>query len=87
MLKDLCFFTTFNAFVKLFSQKVSLALEVSESIYFSAIITNPVLVFFFFFFGVGRERVALIWNLKVITFSCSLDVIWFPERLNILAAC
>ena len=57
VLKDLCFFTTFNAFVKLFSQKVSLALEVSESIYFSAIITNPVLVFFFFFFleWVGRE--------------------------------
>ena len=85
MLKDLCFLPLLMHFVKLFSQKVSLALEVSKSTYFSSIIANAVLVFFFF--GVGRERVALIWNLKVITFPCSLEVIWFPERLNILAAC
>ena len=87
MLKDLCFLPLLMHFVKLFSQKVSLVLEVSKSTYFSAIIANAILVFFFFFFGVGRERVALIWNLKVITFPCSLEVIWFPERLNILAAC
>ena len=56
VLKDLCFLPLLMHFVKLFSQKVSLVLEVSKSTYFSAIIANAILVFFFFFLEwVGRE--------------------------------
>ena len=55
VLKDLCFLPLLMHFVKLFSQKVSLVLEVSKSTYFSAIIANAILVFFFFFLEcVGR---------------------------------